>query len=63
MAAQTALPYLTDNPRTLTLFNIPDAADSADDEPFKITDAFAARAAETLRHRPFLALFHPQWFW
>ncbi len=56
------LAYLSDNRKTMALLNTPDG-DISDDAPFRITDAFAARASQALKERPFLALFHPQWIW
>ena len=56
------LAYLSDNRKTIALLNTP-SGDIDDATPFRISDDFASRAAEALKERPFLALFHPQWMW
>ncbi len=56
------LAYLSDNRRTMMVLNTP-GGDITDTTPFRISDEFAARAADALKERPFLALFHPQWIW
>jgi len=56
------LAYLTDNRKAMALLNI-EAGDISDTTPFRISDDFASRASKTLKDRPFLALFHPQWLW
>lgn len=58
---KSAMPYLTDNSRTLSLLHA--GEDMADERPFRISETFADRAARVLKDRSFLALFHPQWFW
>ena len=57
------LPYLSDNRRSMALLNIPQTDEIADDTPFRIGEDFGVCAAKALRGHPFLALFHPQWFW
>lgn len=58
---RSAMPYLTDNSRTLSLLHA--GEDLADERPFRISEDFADKAARILSKRSFLALFHPQWFW
>jgi len=57
------LAYLSDNRRTMALLNVPGRGEINDTAPFRISDDFAARAADALKAQPFLALFHPQWMW
>ncbi|HVV64376.1 MAG TPA: hypothetical protein VHC42_02825 [Rhizomicrobium sp.] len=58
--------YLSDNQRRLRIGNIaPDVvAEGLVEAPdtFSIPDDFGERAAGVLIRRPFLALFHPQWY-
>ncbi|HVU22313.1 MAG TPA: hypothetical protein VHE09_16405, partial [Rhizomicrobium sp.] len=56
------LAYLTDNRKTMMVLNTP-AGDISDAAPFRVSEDFASRAAEALKDRSFLALFHPQWVW
>ena len=56
------LAYLSDNRKTVALLNTP-GGDISDDVPFRISSAFADKAASALKTQPFLALFHPQWMW
>jgi hypothetical protein len=61
-----ALVYMTDNGRSLQVTNVPSTAGITRfgvAEPFRIPVSFANEAAATLGAHPFLALFHPQWFW
>lgn len=58
--------YLSDNRRQLRVNNLTD--DGGPErflmapEPLRISRAFAQEVAAALRERPFLALFHPQWY-
>ena len=56
------LAYLSDNRKTIALLNTP-GGEIIDATPFRISSAFADKAAEALKAQPFLALFHPQWMW
>jgi hypothetical protein len=56
------LAYLSDNRKTMALLNTAQG-EINDAAPFRISQGFAARAADALKDRPFLALFHPQWLW
>jgi hypothetical protein len=58
--------YLSDNQRRLRIGHVegmakPERTMEAP-ELFRITPEFTARAAAVLAKRPFLALFHPQWY-
>jgi hypothetical protein len=59
--------YLSDNRRQLRVNNLPDEQGNnmlllAAPEPLRITPEFAREVATALKTRPFLALFHPQWY-
>ncbi|HEY1707277.1 MAG TPA: hypothetical protein VGG10_03360 [Rhizomicrobium sp.] len=54
--------YLSDNTRSLR-FSGPKRQRLRGVEPFRITPAVARNTAMRLREQPFLALFHPQWYW
>lgn len=60
------LAYLSDNRRQLRINNLPDDAGSsgllASPEPLRISPEFAHEVVMALKTRPFLALFHPQWY-
>jgi hypothetical protein len=56
------LAYLTDNRKTMALLNTA-YGEISDTAPFRVSEEFPPRAAETLKAQPFLALFHPQWIW
>jgi hypothetical protein len=56
------LAYLSDNRKTMAVFNTA-YGEISDTAPFRISGEFTARAAEALKTQPFLALFHPQWVW
>lgn len=67
LIAPNALLYLTDNSRSLQLTNIfvegGGTRAISVGEQFRIPPLFAHQIAPALRNQPFLALFHPQWFW
>ncbi len=55
--------YLSDNKRALELRNIPGRAENySAPVQFRIAPEFTRDAAAILKERPFLALFHPQWY-
>ncbi len=62
-----ALVYLSDNGRALQVQGIPDAKGRYDEltapVPFRLPRDFTRQAVERLKQNPFVALFHPQWFW
>jgi hypothetical protein len=59
--------YVSDNARAIRISSIPKWIAPVDqmsaEKPFVIDDAFIAKATGVLKKRPFLALFHPQWYW
>jgi hypothetical protein len=59
--------YVSDNARAIRITSIPRALVSTEqlsaEKVFVIDDDFITRAAGVLKKRPFLALFHPQWYW
>jgi len=66
LIVQSPMMYLSDNQRRLRIGHVegmpkPDRTVEAP-ELFRITPEFTARAASVLAKRPFLALFHPQWY-
>jgi hypothetical protein len=58
--------YLSDNQRRLRIGHVASnaKAERTMEAPdlFRITPEFTAKAAKVLAQRPFLALFHPQWY-
>jgi hypothetical protein len=64
LADGVPMTYLTDNNRALEVRNLRDApARIVAPDQFRIEPEFARTLADRLRGQPFLALFHPQWFW
>ena len=61
-----AMMYLSDNQRRIRIGNIDTKIESsgilAAPDLFAIPQAFADEAVSVLKQRPFLALFHPQWY-
>jgi hypothetical protein len=59
--------YVSDNARAIRISSIPKYIAPTDvvsaEKPFVIDDAFTKRAADIVKKRPFIALFHPQWYW
>jgi hypothetical protein len=58
--------YLSDNQRRLRIGHVEGRAKDERTveapEVFRIAPEFTAEAAKLLARRPFLALFHPQWY-
>jgi hypothetical protein len=59
--------YVSDNRRALRIGSIPESVapfeELAAQVPFVIDRGFVEQAVAILRRCPFLALFHPQWYW
>lgn len=59
--------YVSDNARAIRISSIPKDVRSREvvtaQKPFVIDADFIRDATDVLRQRPFLALFHPQWYW
>jgi len=66
LIVETQMTYLSDNQRRLRIGHVVGAskAERTVEAPelFRITPEFTAQAAAVLAKRPFLALFHPQWY-
>jgi hypothetical protein len=54
--------YISDNTRTLRTSG-GRRQRLRGDQPFRISHVLARRMAAQMKQRPFLALFHPQWYW
>jgi hypothetical protein len=66
LVSDAPLTYVTDNNRSLEARNLPASAGTTRlvaPQPFRIDERFARSVAGAVRTQPFLALFHPQWFW
>jgi hypothetical protein len=67
LITRESMMYVSDNARAIRVSSIPKYISQPDvvsaEKPFVIDDAFIKRAAEILKKRPFIALFHPQWYW
>jgi len=63
LIGEAPLTYASDNSHSLQIRNLARGGLLAAPERFRIPPEFARTAAEALRAQPFLALFHPQWFW
>jgi hypothetical protein len=58
------LAYMSDNTRHIVLKKLTERPASVmAQKPFRITKEFSERSVKRLRKQPFLALFHPQWYW
>lgn len=59
--------YMSDNARAIRITGIPRYVSPLDqltaEKPFVIDPVFVDKAVGILTKRPFLALFHPQWYW
>lgn len=66
LIVQSPMMYLSDNQRRLRIGHVENKAKGERTmeapELFRITPEFTAQAAKVLARRPFLALFHPQWY-
>lgn len=62
-----SLLYASDNARALQILGVPDAQGAFEEltcpEKFRLPAAFTEQAIAKLKEGPFVALFHPQWFW
>lgn len=64
MVTENNMLYLLDNRRTLELRNCPDTGDNFPCPTlFRVQKKWTREAIDILKQRPFLALFHPQWYW
>jgi hypothetical protein len=67
LLVEPALLYASDNARALQVLGIPDASGTFDEltcpTPFRLPRDFTRDAILKLKQSPFVALFHPQWFW
>jgi hypothetical protein len=61
------LQYASDNARALQVLGVPDARGKYDEltcpAPFRLPQSYTREAIARLKQSPFVALFHPQWFW
>jgi hypothetical protein len=66
LIARDQVMYCSDNQRRIRIGNISPEVERtgvlAAPDQFRIAPEFAAQAARLLARRPFLALFHPQWY-
>jgi hypothetical protein len=62
-----AMMYVSDNARAIRITSVPRALAATEQlsaqKVFTIDAGFIKEAVGVLKKRPFLALFHPQWYW